>query len=511
MPAKKSHSSTRTSWKKQTLERLMSERLKDHQFIVVSSAEPYTHTYSQEKIKVSRGAGGLIAALEPILKLNKGLWIAHGRGSADKEVVDANDKIKMPPGKSEYTLKRLWISKKNLIGWYYGFSNQTLWPLCHNVFERPIFSKTDWEAYVEVNKQFADAILEEVKDKKAVIWIQDYQLALVGKMIREKRPDLIIGDFWHIPWSVADTFKVCPWDKEILEGMLGNQLIGFQRIAYCRNFLSSVAKTLEAKVDLDALTVTYNNRITYVRAFPISIDFEAIGQATKRNTKYTKAYIQKNVTGKYEYLSLGVERLDYTKGIIERIKAIDRFLEKYPEYIERFVHINILVPSRTLIKRYEDLDRDIDALIENVNFKYATASWLPIQLIKESLVPQDIYGFYKNANLAQVTSLADGMNLVAKEYVAAAPSDGALILSDQTGAADELSDAISVNPYDIEQLADAIKLAIDMPKEERKTRMKKMRAMVEKQNVYRWAGKFLTDLLDLKVVPDAQVLPTNAK
>jgi trehalose-6-phosphate synthase len=485
------------AWRKQTLEKLIKERLKDYQFILVTQAEPYTHSYIKNQIKIQREPGGVITALEPIVKLTKGLWIARARGNADKAVVDADDKMKLPPGRASFTLKRVWVGKKNLVGWYYGFANQALWPLCHNVFERPIFLKSDWDAYVEVNKQFADSVIQEIGDTKTMVWFHDYQLALAPQYVREKKPEAIIGQFWHIPWPVADTFKVCPWDKELIEGMLGNQVIGFQRLAYCKNFLASVAKTLEAKVDMDAMTVTHNNRITYVRAFPISIDYQAIHHVA-RNKKSGKAYIQKNITGKYEFLSLGVERLDYTKGIIERVIAIDRFLEKYPEYQEKFVHVNIIVPSRTLIKRYEELDRDIEALIENVNFKYATATWQPIHVIKEALPPPHIYTFYKNAHIAFVSSLADGMNLVAKEYVAAAPDDGVLILSDQTGAADELTDAVQVNPYDIEQMADAIKIALEMPKDERKTRMQKLREIVAKQNVYRWAGKYMTDLVDLK-------------
>ncbi len=490
------------AWTKQSLKKLVAERLSDYQFILVAQAEPYAHFYAKDSIKVQRGAGGVITAMEPIVKLIHGLWIAYGRGNADKAVVNESDRIRMPPVRSSYTLRRIWIAKRNVLGWYYGFSNQTLWPLSHSVFERPAFSKQDWDAYVEVNRQFADAALAESGEKKSIIWLQDYQLALASRMIRERNPDLIIGQFWHIPWPVADIFKVCPWAKDILEGMLGNQLIGFQRIAYCKNFLSSVAKTLEAKVDMDAMTVTYNNRITYVRAYPISIDYQAIASSSAKNKKFGKSYITRNLTGKYDFLSLGVERLDYTKGVLERIMAIDRFLEKYPEYIEKFVHLNILVPSRTLIKRYEELDRDVETLIENVNFKYATAHWQPIHVIKEALRPQLVNNFYKSANIAQVTSLADGMNLVAKEYVAAGPDDGVLILSDQTGAADELTDAIMVNPYDIEQLADAIKRALDMPKDERKARMQKMREVVAKQNVYRWAGKFLTDIVDLKTVPE---------
>ncbi len=482
---------------KKIIEKFLNNRLDEYEFIVVSAAEPYTHNYVKDKVHAVRGAGGLITAMEPILKINKGLWIAHGRGTADREVVDEKDKIKMPPGKNSYTLKRIWVSKKNLRGWYYGFSNQALWPLCHNVFERPVFNQADWDSYQDVNTQFAESILQEVEGKKAVVWIQDYLLSGVAKVLRDKRPDLVIGHFWHIPWPVADTFKICPWDKEILEGMLGNELIGFQRHAYCRNFLTSVSKTLEAKVDFDAMTVTYNGRVTYVRHFPISIDYQAVSQISAKSKKFGKSYIKENVTGRYEFLSLSLERLDYIKGIPERIKAIDRFLEKYPEYVEKFVHINVLVPSRTLIKRYEELSKEIHTLVENVNFKYATATWQPIHIIDHVLAPAQVYSFLKSANVGLVTSLADGMNLIAKEYVAAGPDDGALILSDQAGSADELQDALIVNPYDVEQLADSIKRALEMPKDERKLRMQKMRDIISKNNVYNWAGRFLTDLLDI--------------
>jgi alpha,alpha-trehalose-phosphate synthase [UDP-forming] len=483
---------------KRTIGKMLDERLKDHLFVVVSQAEPYQHDYVKDTVKVKRTTGGLISAMEPLLKANKGLWIAHGRGTADKEAVDENDKVKMPPGKNQYTLKRIWISKKNLRGWYYGFSNEAMWPLCHSVFERPTFRESDWNTYWDVNQQFADAVLKEVEGKKAIVWIQDYQLSLVPQMLKEKRPDLIVGHFWHIPWPVSDIFKICPWDRTLLEGMLGNELIGFQRHSYCRNFLTCVSKTLEAKVDFDALTVTYNNHVTYVRHFPISIDTQGVIQASQKTKKFGKAFIKKNITARgYEHLSIGVERMDYTKGLPERIKAIDRFLEKYPEYQEKFVHVNILVPSRTLIKRYEELDREIDNLIENVNFKYATATWQPIHVIKEAVPPSEVYSFYKSADIALVTSLADGMNLVAKEYIAAGPDDGVLILSEQAGAADELQDALIVNPYDIEQLADKIKQALEMPKDERKQRIEKMRGFIAQHNVYEWAGRFIHNIFDI--------------
>lgn len=482
--------------KKLTTERTIKDRLKDYEFVVVSLAEPYQHSYYKDSIKVTRGTGGVITAFEPILKLNNGLWIAHARGSADKETVDANDKIKLPPRSPSYTLRRLFVSKKNLRGWYYGFSNQALWPLCHSVFERPSFHQSDWDSYVEVNKQFADAILEEVKDKKAIVWIQDYQLALVSKILKDKRPDLVIGHFWHIPWPVADIFKICPWDKQILEGMLGNHLIGFQRSAYCRNFLTSVSKTLEAKVDFDTMTVTYNDQVTHVRHFPISIDYKSVNRSVARK-KIGKSFYKKYINGRYEMLSLGVERLDYIKGLPERIRAIDRFLEKYPEYQGKFIHLNIVVPSRTLIKRYEELDGEIETLVENVNFKYATATWQPIHIIRGVLPQSEIYSLYRGADVMLVTSLADGMNLVAKEYATAGPDDGVLILSEQAGAADDLKDAMIVNPYDIEGLADNLKFALSMPPGERKQRMKKMREAVSKADVYEWAGKFINDLLDI--------------
>lgn len=497
-------------WRKQTLEKVFKERLKGRDFIVASSTEPYTHEYAGGKVKAVRAPGGVVAALEPILKLNRGLWIAHGRGAADKDAVDASDKVKLPPTQPRYTLKRIWVSKKNLLGWYYGFANQALWPLCHNVFERPLFSKDHWDAYREVNKQFADAIVAEAGDRSPIVWIQDYQLALVGGMVRERRPDLVTGHFWHIPWPTADTFKVCPWDKEVIEGLLGNHLIGFHRISYCKNFLQSVAKTLEAKVDFDAMTVTYNNRVVYVRPMPISVDAVAVEQTVARMKGAKRPFARRFVEGDSEFLSLGVERTDYTKGIPERFRAIDRFFEKYPEYVGRLTHLNVLVPSRTLIKRYEELGGEIETLAENVNFKYATATWKPIQLHQGALPPSVIYKLYRGANVALVTSLADGMNLVAKEYVCAGPDDGALVLSDQAGAADELTDAIMVNPYDIEGMADAMKAAIEMSKDEKKARMRKMRASVEEHNVYAWAGKFLTDLTELKQ-PEPQAPAQDGK
>lgn len=484
-------------WSQKSIEQIQKERLQDYTIIIVSSAEPYVHSYTPKGIKVSRGSGGVVTAIEPVIKASKGIWIAHGRGSADIETVDGNQKINLPPRQPKYTLKRLFISKKDLQGWYYGFSNEMLYPLCLNVFERPKFSQTDWLAYEKINQQFVDAILLEAKDKKALVWIQDYQMARVAALLKQQRPDLLITHFWHIPWPDSNVFRICPWKKEIVEGLLGNDLLCFHINRFCLNFLHTVGKTLEAKIDLENMTVTYKDHVTYVKSFPGSIDYKAITNYSSR-VKPRRSFVNKYINSTYQYLALGVERLDYVKGIPERIKAIDRFLEKYPEYQKKFTYVNVMTASRTLIKRYEDLANEIENLVIRVNFKYGTDHWTPINIVKEPLPSNEIYSLYKNADMVMVTSLADGMNLVAKEYIAAGPNDGVLLLSDQTGATKELSDAMIVNPYDIEGMADSIKAAIEMPTKEKKDRMEKMRAVVEKQNVYRWSGKLLNALLDLK-------------
>jgi trehalose 6-phosphate synthase len=471
--------------------------MKDRPLIVASASEPYVHNYSVNGVTVSKGAGGVITALEPILKTTNGTWIAHGRGSADADVVDENNKIKLPQRGESYSLKRLWMSRKDFRGWYYGFSNETLWPLCHNVFERPVFYEHDWRAYEKVNHHYAEEILKEAEGTEAIIWIQDYQLSLVGRILKEKRPDLLISQFWHIPWPVSDVFQICPWRKEIIKGLLGNRLLGFQKQSDCTNFLDSVSKTLEAQIDYEHMTVTYKDSVTVVRAFPVGVDFKSIIQTSKKTKKYGKPFTKKYLTSDYEYLFIGADRLDYTKGLPERIKAIDRFLEKYPEYHKKFAYLGIMVPSRTLIKKYEDLNNEMETLVANVNYKYRSPKWEPITIIKDSLPHTELYNLYKSSNAALITSLADGMNLVAKEYVAAGPDNGVLILSYQAGAAQELIDAVIINPYDIERLADSIKLAIEMPEKERIVRMERMREIISNQNVYRWAGKFLAKLIEL--------------
>lgn len=485
-------------WTKNSIEKLLEERLKDYTVVIASEAEPYQHNYEPQGIKMQRSAGGVVTALEPILEATRGLWIGHGRGSADQETVDEHNKMKCPPKEKKYTLRRIFISKKDLKGWYYGSANEMLWPLCHNVFVRPGFVEADWKSYEKVNREYAEAILEEVKDKKALVWIQDYHLALLPKMLRDKRPDLIIAQFWHIPWPTSNLFQILPWKKEILEGLLGCNMLGFQVPSHALNFLHSVGKTMEAKVDYDNETVTFKDAVTAIKSFPISIDYAGVSSSAKRTSKFGKPFIRKHLASSYKYLALGIERIDYIKGLPERIRAIERFLEKYPEYHGQFTYLSIAIPTRKMIKRYEDLNKEIEILADKVNFKFGNHLWQPINFLNTPFTASEVNSFYKSSDLMFVTSLADGMNLVAKEYVAAGPKDGALILSEQTGAAKELTDAIIVNPYDIERMADTIKMAIEMPAAEKRERMEKMRVIVAKNNVYRWAGKFLHALMDLR-------------
>lgn len=493
-------------WTKDSLREVIKEKLKDHLFMVISNREPYSHIYSGQRIKSVRAVSGAVTPLDYIMQVTKGVWIATGSGDADKEVVDKNDEIMVPPENPRYTLKRVWLSKRELDGFYDGFSNSTWWPLCHLAHVRPDFNQENWECYKKVNEKFADAILKKIGDNKAFIWIQDYHFALVAKFLKEKRPDLTVAQFWHTPWPTAEIFRICPWKKEILEGLLANDLLGFHLNYYCTNFFNTAAKELEVKIDHETAAVSYKDHNTVVKAFPIGIDSELIASLANRSRKTRKMLTQKYISGNYKYLCLSVERVDYIKGTMERLKAIDRFLEKYSQYQKKFVYLGIAPQSRMRVPVYQNLFKDIKNLAEKINWKYYSNSWYPINFTDDILSLEELIPFYKNADLCMVTSLDDGMNVVAKEFIAAAnPRKGMLILSNFTGTSRELNDAVLVNPYDIEQMADAIKIALEMPPKERLTRMNKMREIVKEKNVYRWASKFILELSNLKPAKNGEV------
>jgi len=486
-------------WTKESLKELIQDKLKDNLFIVASNREPYIHKYSGEKIVHFKPASGVVTALDPVLQTCSGIWVAHGSGDADRKVVDSKNRISVPPDSPTYTLKRVWMSKAEETGYYYGFANEALWPLCHIVYTKPKFSESDWNYYKLINERFAKAILEETDGKDAFIFLQDYHLSLVPKIIKESNPKAKVALFWHIPWPNPEVFRICPWKKEILEGMLGADLLGFHIHYHVDNFLETINLNLESKVDKISSSVVYGGRETLVRPYPISIDYERISkEAAARAVQKDIEKIKDQLGISGELIGIGTDRIDYTKGILEKFKAIDHFLEKNPEFQGKFVYIQIGSLSRIHLDTYKKLNDEINGLVERINWKYSSNNWSPIIFIRKYFTPRELLGIYRMANICLVSSLHDGMNLVAKEFVAAcAENKGMLVLSQFTGAARELSEAVSFNPFKPEDCAEAIKQALTMPEKERRERMKKMKATVRENNIYRWSAKVIQALLRL--------------
>jgi trehalose 6-phosphate synthase len=474
----------------------------DHQLIVVSNREPYMHQLHEGKPRMIVPAGGLVTALDPVLQACGGVWIAHGAGDADRETSDAAGRLTVPPENPHYTLRRVWLTREEEQGYYYGFSNEGLWPLCHIAHERPMFRTEDWEQYRRINRRFADTVLDEVGSGKAVVLVQDYQLALVPRMLKDARPDLRVGLFWHIPWPNPEAFRICPQGAEILDGMLGADLLGFHLQQYGNNFLDTVDRVLESRLDWDNFAVELRGSRTRVRPFPISVQpwsERHVPVGADLDAELTALKVQYRLGD--HYLAVGVDRIDYTKGLPERFRAVARFLEKYPQHRGRFTLVELGAPSRTHIPLYRDhLDR-LEALADEINWKYQTEHWKPIRFLVAHHDARTVHAFLRMAPMCVVSSLHDGMNLVAKEYVAAqgANGDGVLVLSEFAGAAHELGDALIVNPYDIERFAEAIRVGVEMSVEERRARMQRLARQVEERNIYRWAARFLTELAATRV------------
>ena len=488
-------------WTEAKLKNLVQAKLGENAFFVVSNREPYMHVIDEPSAKANciRPASGVVTAIHPILCACGGMWIAHGSGNADRKFVNSKDKLGVPPEDNRYILKRVWLTKEEEEGYYYGFSNEGLWPLCHNTHTRPVFRESDWQMYKKVNLKFAESVIAELPAKSPFIFIQDYHFTLLAKLIKERRPDATIALFWHIPWPTPESFSICPYQKEILDGMLGSDLIGFHVQNHCNNFLDTANRLLESRVDTEKFSVVRANKETFIRAFPISVDVNGPGLKIEPGREIERLKKELELEGKI--VGVGVERIDYTKGIIERISAIDRFLEKYPDYKKKFVFIQLAAPSRTHIKRYHDLMGEIDELVEKTNWKHGDGAWKPVIYLKRHFSADEIGPYYQLADFCIVSSLHDGMNLVAKEYIAAKKdSSGALILSQFTGASRELNEAILINPYSIEEFADSIKLAMDMPPEEKKRRMDSLRRVISENNIYRWAANIISELTNLKKI-----------
>jgi alpha,alpha-trehalose-phosphate synthase [UDP-forming] len=484
-------------WTRESLSKLVKEKLSGYLFIVVSNREPYVHTMSGGEIKWDHAVSGLTEALDPVLRASGGTWVAQGTGDADRKVVDAGDRVAVPPDSPEYMLRRVWLTEEEVAGYYLGFSNEGLWPLCHITFIPPVFDEGDWNIYKKVNRIFADAVMQEIDDRPALVLVQDYHFALLSKYLKEQKPELTVGQFWHVPWPSYEVFRTCPWYEDILHGLLGNDLLGFHTPAYCHSFLESVERTLGTKVDLKNKAVIRQAGITFVEPFPISVDFDRISeQAGTEAVDREMERLQREYNLEGKYLGIGTDRLDYAKGIPERLQALDKFLEDNPRYRGKVVFIQAGMPSRTQIGIYQNIEQRINDLINGINDKYGTAFWKPVIPMMRQLAPVTLNALRRLAHFCVVSSLHDGMNLVAKEYVSArSDGDGVLILSRFTGAAEELTDAIFINPYVIGEFAGKIKEAIEMPEEERRRRMKKMRKIVATHNIYRWGASILSKLI----------------
>lgn len=488
-------------WTAERLHQFTKDLLKNRDIIAVSNREPYVHYKEGNEIRHMVPASGMVTALEPVMQACGGMWIAHGSGDADMLVTDAEDKIAVPPNEGTYTLKRVWLSKSEVEGHYEGFSNGALWPLCHMVHTRPKFRQRDWEGYKRVNRKFADAVLKEIKGKKnPIVIIQDYHFALLPKLIKEARPDAAVSIFWHIPWPNSEAFSICPWKKELLDGLLGADIVGFHTQLFCNNFINTAGRELEALIDLEQFSVTRGGHTSYIKPFPISIDFT--GQSTSKADIEAENQAAKKLREelgiKSAHIGIGVDRLDYTKGILERVKAIELFLEQNPQYQSEFTFVQISAPSRTSVDDYREFDRRVTEEVDRINNAYRQGNWKPIILIKEHRNHDYLMNLYRLADFCLVTPLHDGMNLVAKEFIASRNDErGVLILSQYAGASQELRDALIINPYDGHQSAEAIRQAIEMQPAEQARRMKKMRESIKTHNVYRWSAEMLKRIDEL--------------
>ena len=491
-------------WTGERLRVSLQNKLNGTPLFVVSNREPYMHVHGDNgSLNVLVPASGLVTALEPVLLACRGTWIANGSGNADREVVDKNDRLQVPPDFPTYTLRRVWLTDEEEHGFYEGFSNEGLWPLCHIAHTRPVFRPDDWIQYQRINRRFADVVLQEMEGTESPILLaQDYHFALLPRMVKDARPDARVAIFWHIPWPNAEMIGICPWQRELVDGLLGADLIGFHVQTHCNNFLETVDHSVEALTEWDRFAVNRNGHFTRVRPYPISVAFPDLVPSEEqiRSAGAERALICDELGIEASLLGVGVDRADYTKGILERFRAIERFLDLYPAYHRRFSFVQIGAPSRTDIARYRDFLDEVSAEAERINSRFQSGRWKPIVFLRRHHSHEEIARYFRAASVCLVTSLHDGMNLVCKEFVAAREDElGVLILSTFAGAARELTDALLVNPYDVSQLSEAIHQALEMPEAEQMKRMQWMRRALREHNIYRWAAILLSDLTEIRI------------
>lgn len=491
----------KVKWSPAALRRLLEEELPGADVIVVSNREPYIHNRNPDGgITLQMPASGLVSALEPITRACGGTWIAHGSGSADADVVDDQDRIAVPPNDPSYALRRIWLSDTEQDGYYYGLANEGLWPLCHLAYVRPEFRQDDWAQYVAVNRKFADAVIAEARSEAPVVLVQDYHFALLPRMIRDRLPNATIITFWHIPWPNPEVFGICPWRDEILDGLLGSTVMAFHTPAHCHNFIDCVDRYLESRIDREQSTVTRGGATTCIRPYPISIEWPPRALRHQPTIAECRRLVRERLDLPGDIvMAVGVERFDFTKGIVERFRAVEDLLERHPGWRERFVFVQVAAPTRTKLAAYQQLEAETRTLVDAINQRFGTANWQPIVLLARHHEPDEVFTLFRAADACVVSSLHDGMNLVAKEFIAARDDEeGVLILSSFAGAAAELIDAVAINPYDTAGTADSLHFALRMPKSEQRHRMSLMRGLVAEHNVYRWAGRMLLDAAKLR-------------
>jgi trehalose 6-phosphate synthase len=490
------------AWTPQRLKHALERHLQGERVVIVANREPYIHERAEGpgEVRVLHPASGLVSALEPVMRACSGVWVAHGSGSADRETSDRHGRLPVPPGQDAYTLRRVWLTREEEQGYYYGFSNEGLWPLCHNAHARPVFRSADWKHYQTVNQRFADTVVSEVDSDDPILLVQDYHFGLLPQLIRERLPHATIITFWHIPWPHAEAFGICPWRDDILEGLLGSSILGFHTQLHCNNFIDAVDRYLEARIDREQTAVVQGARTTLVRAYPISVEWPSRWASSTPSAEECRRTVFKELgLPPGARLGVGVDRLDYTKGVEERLLAVERLLERQPSLRGRFTFVQVAAPSRTAIDRYRDLNTTVQRLAERINARFGSAEYRPIVLLRVHHEPPAVFRYYRAADLCYVSSLHDGMNLVAKEFVAARDDErGVLVLSQFTGAARELTEALIVNPYDLEEASGALATALRMAPREQEERMRAMRALVSDYNVYRWAGRMLVDAARLR-------------
>jgi trehalose 6-phosphate synthase len=490
----------KVEWSPATLRTLLEEELPSTQVLVVSNREPYIHNRKNGEIELQIPASGLVAAVEPVMRACGGTWIAHGSGSADKETVDSSDRLAVPPADPAYMLRRVWLSEEEQEGYYYGFANEGLWPLCHIAFIRPIFRESDWKHYAAVNERFADAVVKEATQDDPIVLVQDYHFALLPRMVRQRLPKATIVTFWHIPWPNSETFSICPWREEIIDGLLGSTILGFHTQFHCNNFLEATDRFMESRIDRERASVTTSGMETLIRAYPISIEWPPAALASQAPVEQCRQAVRERFSLPPDaVLLVGIERFDYTKGILDRLRAVDDLLAREPSWKGRLVFIQAAAPTRNRLERYSELQEEGLRLAVEINERHGTGDYRPVELVVRHHSPDEVYELFRAADACIVSSLHDGMNLVAKEFVAARDDEqGVLILSSFAGASRELSEALIVNPYDSSAMASTLERALLMPKQEQRDRMRLMRELIRERNVYRWAAQMLMDASRLR-------------